>query len=248
MILSDFFAENPSAALGFSGGVDSSYLLYAGLKAGANIGAYYVDTAFQPRFQLLDAMRLTDELGIPLVVIEADIFSLPEVTANPADRCCFCKRALFSQIMARATEDGFGLVIDGTNASDSYEDRPGMRALRELGVRSPLRECGMTKAEIRRLSKEAGLFTWDNPAYSCLATRIPAGTPITREALDKVERAENALREMGFSDLRVRVRGENAVLQLKAAQFAPAIEKREEITGQLLRDFGSVLLDLEGRL
>jgi len=247
MTLSDFFAENPSVALGFSGGVDSAYLLYAGVKAGANIGVYYVSTAFQPQFELLDARRLTAELGVPLTVLKMDILSLPQVTANPADRCCFCKRALFSLIRARAAEDGFGIVIDGTNASDRFEDRPGMRALREMGVRSPLRECGITKAEVRRLSKEAGLFTWDMPSYSCLATRIPAGTAITKEALMKVERAEDALREMGFSDLRVRVRGNDAVLQLPGAQFEAAIQKREEIVGRLREDFGSVLLDLEER-
>jgi uncharacterized protein len=124
MTLNDFFAENSSVALGFSGGVDSSYLLYAGVRAGADIGAYYVDTAFQPRFQLLDAMRLADELGVSLHVIEADIFAHPQVTSNPADRCCFCKRVLFSKIIALAEADGFGLIIDGTNASDSFEDRP----------------------------------------------------------------------------------------------------------------------------
>lgn len=247
MTLNDFFAQNSSVALGFSGGVDSSYLLYAGVRAGADIGAYYVDTPFQPRFQLLDAMRLADELGVLLRVIEADILTWPTVAGNPADRCYFCKRALFSFIKERAERDGFPIVMDGSNASDSVEDRPGMRALEELEIRSPLRACGMTKAEVRRLSKEAGLFTWDIPAYSCLATRIPAGTPITKEMLMKVERAENALREMGFVDLRVRVRGEDALLQLLETQFKLAIEKREEIVGRLKEDFHSVLLDLEGR-
>lgn len=247
MKLDEFWKDNPSAALGFSGGVDSAYLLYSGVAAGARIGAYFVDTAFQPRFALADAKRMAEELGVALQVLETDIFALPEVTANPADRCCRCKRAIFSRIAARAAEDGFRLVIDGTNASDDFSDRPGMLALRELGVRSPLRECGLAKDEIRRLSRDAGLFTWDKPSYACLATRIPAGTKITREALAKAERAEDALRRMGFSDLRVRIRGENAVLQLPEGQLARALDMRNAIAERLKPDFGAVLLDLEGR-
>lgn len=245
--LEDFFKGNPSVALGFSGGADSAYLLYAGVRAGADIGAYYVKTAFQPQFELEDARRLADALGVVLHVIGGDVFSFPEIMANPADRCCLCKRALFSRIRAWASADGYRLVIDGTNASDRFEDRPGMLALRQLGVRSPLRECGLAKDEIRRLSREAGLFTWDKPSNSCLATRIQTGTTITAEALGKVERAEDALRGMGFSDLRVRLKGENAVLQLPDAQLARAFALRETITERLKPDFGSILLDLEGR-
>jgi uncharacterized protein len=247
MTLTDFFIQNPSVALGFSGGVDSSYLLYAGVTSGARIGAYFVDSAFQPRFQFEDARRLAEELGVELHVLEADVFSFSSIIQNPNDRCCHCKKALFSLIAARAEEDGFGVIIDGTNASDDFNDRPGMRTLRELGVRSPLRECGLSKDDIRRLSKKAGLFTWDKPAYSCLATRIPSGTPITEETLVKVERAESALWEMGFSDLRVRVRGEAAVLQLPETQLPLALEYREMIARRLKPDFSSVLLDLEGR-
>jgi uncharacterized protein len=245
--LEDFFKENPAVALGFSGGADSAYLLYAGIRAGADIGVYFVKTAFQPRSELEDARRMADELGVVLRVIGGDVFAFPEIVANPPDRCCHCKRALFSRIKAWSSADGYRLVIDGTNASDRFEDRPGMRALRELGIRSPLRECGLSKDEIRRLSREAGLFTWDKPAYSCLATRIETGIGITAEALEKVERAEEALHGMGFSDLRVRLRGENAVIQLPDGQLARAFGMRSAIAERLKPDFGSVLLDLEGR-
>ena len=143
---------------------------------------YYVKTPFQPRFELDDALRLTKELGTELTVIEYDILNDGLVAANPADRCYHCKKKLFGLLLReRAANDGFSLIIDGTNASDDAGDRPGMRALGELCVRSPLRECGLTKAEIRARSKEAGLFTWNKPAYACLATRVPTGRPIERE-------------------------------------------------------------------
>ena len=175
MDLQQFFKENPRVAIAFSGGVDSSYLLYAALRYGARVRAYYVNSAFQPRFELEDARRLAGDLHADL----RDVLSSPTVTANPPDRCYHCKRVIFRTIAAAAVEDGFPVLLDGTNASDDAGDRPGMRALRELSVRSPLRECGLTKDEIRRLSREAGLFTWDKPAYACLATRIPTGQPIT---------------------------------------------------------------------
>ena len=187
MELERFFAENPCAAVAFSGGADSAYLLYAAVKAGANVKAYYVKTAFQPQFELEDAKKLAGELGTPMQVLPLDILCDQAVTANPPDRCYHCKKRIFSAIRAAAAQDGFSVLLDGTNASDDAGDRPGIRALKELSVRSPLREAGLTKAEIRRLSKEAGLFTHDKPAYACLATRIPTGETITAEKLRRTE-------------------------------------------------------------
>ena len=138
-------------------------------------------------------------------------------------------------------------MIDGTNASDDAFDRPGMKALCELEVRSPLREAGLTKSEIRALSRENGLFTWDKPAYACLATRIPSGTAIDAETLEKVDRAETALRAMGFSDLRVRVYAGAARIQLPEAQMARAIEHRDAILNALKDEFPAVMLDLKSR-
>ena len=170
MELNDFFKENPRAALAFSGGTDSAYLLYMALKCGAQVRPYYVKTPFQPRFELDDALRLARELGTELTVIEYDILDDGLIAANPADRCYHCKKKLFGLLLReRAANDGFPLIIDGTNASDEAGERPGMRALCELGVRSPLRECGLAKTEIRARSRTAGLFTWDKPAYACLA-------------------------------------------------------------------------------
>ena len=248
MELSDFFRENPRAALAFSGGTDSAYLLYEALQCGAEVRPYYVKTPFQPRFELDDALRLTKELGTELTVIEYDILNDGLVSANPADRCYHCKKKLFGLLLReRAANDGFSLIIDGTNASDDAGDRPGMRALGELCVRSPLRECGLTKAEIRARSKEAGLFTWNKPAYACLATRVPSGRPIERELLQRVEGAEIELFALGFTDFRVRLFHEAARIQLPAAQMAAALERRGDILARLKKYFDTILLDMETR-
>lgn len=247
MTLLAFFKENPKAALGFSGGVDSSYLLYAGVQAGADIHPYYIKTAFQPQFELDDAERLCAQLGVPLTVLELDVLKNEAVTANPPDRCYYCKTALFGALSARALADGYTLLLDGTNASDDAGDRPGMRALKELHVCSPLRECGLTKAEIRRLSREAGLFTWDKPAYACLATRIPSGDAITAKKLLATERAEAFLFSLGLTYFRVRNYRGAARLQFPEAQLNAVLAHRAEILQELKKDYPAVLLDLEVR-
>jgi uncharacterized protein len=247
MDIPTFFQENPKAALGFSGGVDSSYLLYAGIHSGAKIKAYYVSSEFQPQFEKADAVRMADQLGAEITIIDADILSVPNVAENPSDRCYYCKSAIFSIIKKAARNDGFSLLIDGTNASDETADRPGMRALTELEVQSPLRECGISKSEVRRLSKEAGLFTWNKPAYACLATRIPGGTYITAGDLGRVERAEDSLRALGFSDFRVRLSGSSARLELPASQISRAQCMKVEIDELLHQEFETIVLDPAGR-
>lgn len=247
MTLEQFFQENPRCALGFSGGVDSAYLLYAGVKAGADIRPYFIKTVFQPAFELADAKKLAAGLGAEVTVLELDALADPRVAANPADRCYFCKQNLFRTLKERAIADGYPVLLDGTNASDEAGDRPGMRALTELSVRSPLRECGLTKAEIRARSKEAGLFTWDKPAYACLATRVPAGEAITAETLTRVEGAEDALFRLGYTDFRVRVFHSAARLQLPRGQMERAVREAETIQAALKPYFTPILLDLEGR-
>ena len=247
MTLEQFFQENPRCALGFSGGVDSAYLLYAGVKAGADIKPYFIKTAFQPAFELADAQKLAAGLGVEVAVLELDALADPKVAANPADRCYYCKQNLFRTLKDRAVADGYPVLLDGTNASDEAGDRPGMRALAELSVRSPLRECGLTKAEIRARSREAGLFTWDKPAYACLATRVPAGETITVDILARVEGAEDALFRLGYTDFRVRVFHSAARLQLPRGQMERAVREAEAIQAALKPYFTPILLDLEGR-
>ena len=248
MTLQEFFTENPVCAVAFSGGVDSAVLLSAAAAYGKRTAAYFVRTAFQPGFELADARETARRLAVPLTVLEFDILSVPEAAANPADRCYFCKRALFTRLLEEAKADGFPLLLDGSNASDDAGDRPGMRALAELGVRSPLRECGVTKSDVRRLAREAGLPVWDKPSYACLATRIPAGTAITRRDLDRVARGEALLASLGLSDFRLRLRGADALLQVREEQFELARKLLPEIRQRLAADFREVSLDEKPRV
>ncbi len=247
MTLQEFFTEHPKAALGFSGGVDSSYLLYAGIKAGADIRPYFIKTAFQPEFELEDAKRLCAQLGAELHIIELDALTNPDVVKNPPNRCYYCKTELFGTLQQRAKADGYTVLLDGTNASDDAGDRPGMKALTEMSVLSPLRLCGLSKAQIREFSREAGLFTWDKPAYACLATRVPTGEAITEALLARVEGAEQVLFSLGFTDFRVRVFYDAARVQLKPAQMQQALSRRSEILENMKPYFKIVLLDLNGR-
>ena len=247
MELSAFFQENPKAALAFSGGVDSAYLLYAAKQFGADVRAYYVKSAFQPRFELEDARRLAKQLSASLRIFTVDVLEDKVIAGNPCDRCYHCKKRIFEAVARAAAEDGCQVLLDGTNASDEEGDRPGMRALKELEVRSPLRECGLTKEKIRELSKEAGLFTWNKPAYACLATRIPVGEQITHQKLRDTEAAEDYLFTLGFTDFRVRRMGEAARLQFPASQLGEVLLRREEIVTALKQYYQMVLLDLEVR-
>ena len=247
MELNQYFADCPEVAIAFSGGVDSAYLLWAAARYAKRVKAYYVKTAFQPQFELEDARKLAEELGAEMEILDVDILRHPVIAANPADRCYHCKKELFSHILIAAAKDGFTVLLDGTNASDEASDRPGMRALLELSVRSPLRECGLTKQQIRQLSREAGLFTHDKPAYACLATRIPTGEEITPEKLHRTEQTEQFLSDLKLRDFRVRSMGNTAKIQVREADIPLVLENRREILKEMKKYYASVLLDLEVR-
>ena len=247
MNLTQFWKENTKAAIAFSGGVDSAYLLYSAIQSGASVKAYFAKTVFQPAFELEDAKKLASQLGAEMEILTLDVLSVPMVAENPKNRCYYCKAALFSAMTAAAKKDGFTLILDGTNASDDASDRPGMQALRELRVRSPLRECGLTKPEIRRLSREAGLFTHDKPAYACLATRIPTGDTITPEKLARTEEAEGYLHSLGLRDFRVRTLGDTARIQVTAFDLDTVLQNRQAILSHLNKLYSGVTLDLEVR-
>lgn len=247
MNLSDYLKKYNKVAIALSGGADSSYLLYEAVRADICVQPYFVKTVFQPQFELDDAKRHCHELGVNLRVLNLDVLCDTMISNNPSKRCYFCKKALFSCLLEQARSDGFDVLFDGTNASDDVGDRPGMQALEELKVISPLRECGLTKEEIRLRSKEAALFNWDKPAYACLATRIPYGEQITSEMLTRIESAENVLFEMGFSDFRVRVFHGAARLQFTKSQMCEALERRDEVLSRIYPFFDTVLLDMRGR-
>ena len=243
MTIHEFFKLNNRAAIAFSGGVDSSFLLYAAVTAGARVTAYYVKSQFQPVFEFRDAMKIAEKTGTELRVLEVDVLGNETVCSNPKDRCYYCKQEIMDTICRAAAEDGYDLICDGTNASDDADDRPGFRALKEFGVRSPLRECGLTKADIRNLAREAGLEVWNKPAYACLATRILTGEAITEEKLAITEKAENALYGLGLRDFRVRMRGSAALVQVTAGQYDETVSRKAEIISAIGDLYSSVSID-----
>lgn len=245
--IEEFFLDYPEVAIACSGGVDSAYLLYEAIRYAKRVKAYYVKSAFQPEFELKDARKLADELSADMEVIDVDILAYDDVTDNPSDRCYHCKRRIFDAIIAAAKKDGFSVILDGTNASDDKGDRPGMKALEELKVLSPLRLCGITKDEIRLRSKEAGLFTWYKPAYACLATRIPTGRKIDADMLVRTEKSEVYLFSLGFRDFRVRTCGDCARIQIRKEDMTLVSEFKDEIVVHLSEDYEGVLLDLSFR-
>ena len=247
MTLQDFFIQNPKLALAFSGGVDSAYLLYAAIQAGCDVHAYYIKSAFQPQFELDDAQKLARELDAKMTVLDLDVLSDPVITQNPVNRCYYCKKKIFGTILKAAKKDGYDTLMDGNNASDDANDRPGMKAVQELKVCSPLRECNISKDEVRRLSKEAGLFTWNKPAYACLATRIPAGEIITKDNLYATEISEKALADLGFTDFRIRRIGHTAKIQVREEQLEKLLLYRKEILEKLKPYYAAVTADLEVR-
>lgn len=248
MTLEEFFTLHPKAAIAFSGGVDSAFLLYAAKKYAKETCAYYVKSQFQPQFELEDAEKLSRQLDAKLNILSLDILTVPHVCENPSERCYHCKKAIFTAILSAAAADGYPLLLDGTNASDEIRERPGMRALKELSVLSPLRECALTKTQIRSFSKEANLFTWNKPAYACLATRIPTGEPITVEKLSATETAEDYLFSLGFTDFRVRSQDGHARLQIPENQIALLLKHRNDILSKLKAYYKTVSLDLEVRV
>lgn len=247
MDLQEFFRAHPKVALAFSGGVDSAYLLYVAITNKVDVKAFYVKSSFQPDFEFKDAMRLAKELGANIEVINVDVLANPDVKANPANRCYYCKRVIFDSIKSAAIRDGYSVLIDGTNASDQVSDRPGMKALTELEVLSPLRICNLTKKNVRQLSREAGLFTWDKPSYACLATRIQTGEEITEDKLKATEICEDYLFSLGFSDFRIRSIGEDAKIQVSQDDIHQVIVLKDEINRVLKKYYKNVLLDLEVR-
>lgn len=227
-------------ALAFSGGCDSSFLLHECLEAGIDFRAYTVSTCFQTKGETGRARDFCAERGVDLEIVELDILSDPDVAANGQNRCYLCKKAVFSAIAARSGADGCGCIIDGTNATDDPSLRPGMRVLSEMGIVSPLRECGLSKDDIRELSREAGLPTWDTPSDSCLATRIATGTAITAGDLERVGSCEEEIRSLGFSGIRFRIDGPRGRLEVPEGQVHLLESKRREAEAVLLKYCESV--------
>lgn len=207
--LEEVLSPHDPVALAYSGGVDSSFLAwFIRTVMQKELFAFFVKSPFISSREYENVLRVAGEIGLELHEIELDILGLDPVAKNPVERCYFCKKQVMTSILKRAGELKCSVLVDGTNAGDSKAYRPGQRALRELGVLSPLALSGLEKTQIRELSRLAGLSTWNKPSQSCLATRIPYGTALTLEILSRIERAEAFLCDLGFNQVRVRVHGE----------------------------------------
>lgn len=235
-------------AVAFSGGVDSTYLLHEAVKVGKEkVTALIMKTPSVPERELDEAVTFCKSRGISFFVLPADPFSAAGFRENGRDRCYICKHFLFSALLEKAKEEGIPFVADGTNADDRKEFRPGLRALKELDIRSPLAEAGLTKKEIRELSKKEGLPTWNKPSFSCLATRFPYGEELTVEKLRRTEAAENLLAELGFTQRRVRVHGNLARIEVLPAEIPLLLERRDMISSRLEElGFLYTTVDLKG--
>ena len=243
MELREYFSSNPSVAVGLSGGADSAFLLWAAARYARSVTPYFARTPFGYPEDIWYAGDVCQILGLDLRVVDVDLRDDPDVMSNGPDRCYFCKRRIFGAISESAEADGLKVVVDGTNASDDVDDRPGYRALRELGVQSPLRICGITKDDVRRMSREAGLPTWDRPSNSCLATRMATGTPIDLDILWRAHEAEEALRAIGYSDHRVRTDGRTATVVLRRDQTPTDGSERKRITDIVSGFMGETVID-----
>ena len=208
-------------AVAFSAGVDSTFLLKICSEAlKENAVALTCVSPVNPERESTEAADFCRENGIKQIIITPDLLSLDAFVKNPPDRCYHCKKALFTALKEAAEKEGIHTVADGSNASDTGDYRPGMRALDELGIISPLKEAGLTKADIRILSKEEGLPTWSKPSYACLATRIAYGEAVTAEKLRIIEKAEQKLFDMGFTQARVRMHGSLARIEVEKDKLA----------------------------
>lgn len=232
----------------FSGGVDSSLLLTVAADVlGERAAGVTARSATIPARELELASRFASECGVKHVFVEADELASPDFVRNPPERCYFCKRTRYEAFRKVADEFGLPWIADGSNASDEFDWRPGLRANEELGVRSPLREAGLVKEDVRALARGLGLSNWGKPSSPCLASRIPYGMMVTKEKLERIERAEECLRSRGLTEFRVRHHGELARLEVPLSEMHKVLQDREAIVADLKHlGFRYVALDIEG--
>ena len=238
-------------SIAFSAGVDSALLLYAAHEAlGDNVLAITADSPVYPKSELGAAVDFCRRYGIRHEIFDPGELACEEYAENPPDRCYICKHILMGRMLEISKSHGIDILAEGSNTDDEGDYRPGMRAIRELGIRSPLREAGLSKKEIREISRKIGLSTWDKPSYACLASRIPYGDRITETKLNMIGQAERVLKDMGFEQCRVRVHGDLARIELEEERLADVMstaKTRHHIHDRFKQlGFSYVSLDIMG--
>lgn len=246
--LSEYVHSLGCVAVAFSGGVDSAFLLHVAFEAlGSHCVAVTVSSVFVPESEQNAAASFCRSLGVRQFVLDFKPLDIPLIAENPKNRCYACKKSMFTLVQAAATQNGFGVVIDGTNVDDESDFRPGLAALRELGVKSPLAECGFTKEDIRSASKIRSLPEWNKPSAACLASRFAYGEPLTAENLRHVEKAESFLHGIGLSQLRVRVHKNLARIETLPCEAEIIFARKDDVHSALRKlGFDFVTLDLGG--
>jgi uncharacterized protein len=225
--LLEYLKSLESVAVAFSSGVDSTFLLYAAKEAlGDKAIAVTASSCSFPGRELKEAKDYCREHGIEQIIVKTEELKIEGFAQNPKNRCYFCKRELFKQFLAVANERGMKEVVEGSNLDDNGDYRPGLIAIAELNIKSPLRTIGFTKAEIRALSKQFGLHTWEKQSFACLSTRFPYGEEITEEKLRMIDKAEQLLIDLGFKQLRVRIHGNMARIELEPSEFGRFMEDK----------------------
>jgi pyridinium-3,5-biscarboxylic acid mononucleotide sulfurtransferase len=237
-----------NVAIAFSGGVDSSFLLkIAKEELNNKVVAFTIQSSCFPKKEFMESKQFSKNHGVTQIVIPVEIKDIKNFSKNPVDRCYHCKKALFEQMKKVAKKHNIPHLIEGSNQDDSFDYRPGAKAIDELKIRSPLKEMRLSKDEIRLLSKELGLVTWDKPAFACLASRFPYGIRITQSRLKLIEQSEAYLHDLGVKQVRVRYHENIARIEVEKKDFIKIIHHAEDITEQL-KDLGFtyITLDLKG--